>query len=346
MDISFGVVTYNSEKTIIETLESIRIQVEQFGRKHNNYLVISDDCSDDNTFELINLWSNKYKKLFDDVKIMKTKVNSGLCANYERLIKNISTNVFIQLAGDDLLSSESVYEKLSTLDEHELRVHLTLEFCGSTIWNRPENMRRQLFYSKYKHTNKRDIALLETVSPYSSVEICFFKKHYSDKCMDYMRTYRNFEDNTSLYYVLKNNKNVKFRFVMTPIVLYRREENSLTKMVDTTSQIAFLDDLYRFRKETFKNEKNFFVKVFLAFILWDGFLMKHRFDSSKCINRKITKMIENIQNKIVQKDSELQEYLVQYEKIVERENEHLKTIQNNASHFLKNELESVDQIYK
>lgn len=335
MEISFGVVTYNSEKTIIETLESIRFQVEQFGRTHKNYLVISDDCSNDDTCELLSIWIDKYKEIFSDIKVIQTAINSGLCVNYAQLIKNIHTNFFIPLAGDDLLSSGNVYDKLSTLDENELQVHLTLEFSGSTVWNKPENMKKQLYYSKYKHTNKRDITLLETLSPYSSVEIIFLKQHYTKDCMEYIKNYRNFEDDTSFYYVLRNNKDVKFRFVMTPLVLYRREENSLTKMIDTASQISFLDDLYKFKKEAFKNENNVFFKVFLWCILWDTFLMKHRFDASKCIDRRIIKYIEQRQSKKIQKDSQLMEYLENYKRIIARENEHLKLIQKNAMIFLK-----------
>ena len=335
MEVTFGVVTFNSEKTIIETLESIRIQVEQHGKKHNNYLVISDDCSNDQTVQFISLWTNKYEQIFEEVRIIQTQKNSGLCANYAQLMQNIKTELFIPLAGDDLISSGDIYHDLSSLHENEIRVHLTLEFCKETVYNKPEDMKRQLYYSKYKHTNRKDIVLLETLSPYSSVEICLFKKHYSDACMEYIKNYRNFEDDTSFYYVLKNNQDVTFRFVMTPIVLYRREEKSLTKMVDTTSQIAFLDDLYRFRKETFKREKNIFVKILLGLMLWENFLMKHRFEASKCLARKITKIIEQRNDKIIKKSEELSEYLTLYNEMIERESGHLKKIQTCAQDFLK-----------
>lgn len=335
MEISFGVVTYNSEKTIIETLESIRFQVEQFGRIHKNYLVISDDCSNDDTCELLSIWIDKYKEIFSDINVIQTEINSGLCVNYAQLIKNIHTNYFIPLAGDDLISSENVYDKLSELGANELRVHLTVEFSDSAVRIKPENMIKQLYYSKYKHTNKRDIVLLETLSPYASVEIIFLKQHYTKECMEYIKNYRNFEDDTSFYYVLRNNKDVKFRFVMTPLVLYRREENSLTKMVDTSSQIAFLDDLHRFRKETFKREKNIFVKILLGLMLWENFLIKHRFDASKCLARKITKIIEQRNDKIIKKSEELSEYLTLYNEIIERESGHLKKIQTCAQDFLK-----------
>lgn len=335
MEFSYGIVTYNSQNTIIETLESIRYQVAKYGGLHKNYLIISDDCSSDDTLDLVAKWIEKYGHIFDKISVEKTVENGGLCRNYAQMFEYISTNHFIQLAGDDLISSENVYDKLSTLDENELRVHLIVDFSDSAVWNKPENMIKQLYYSKYKHTNKRDIVLLETLSPYASVEIVFLKQHYTKECMEYIKNYRNFEDDTSFYYVLRNNKDVKFRFVMTPIVLYRREEKSLTKMVDTSSQIAFLDDLYRYRKETFRKEKNIFVKIYLYMMLWDNFLMKHRFDASRCIDRKIKKAIEQIQNKKIQKDSQLMEYLENYKRIIARENEHLKLIQKNAMIFLK-----------
>ncbi len=332
-EFTFGIVTYNSEQTVVETLESIKYQIEHFGKGIVSYLVLSDDCSTDRTLYIVREWLKNNHTLFRETNILTTACNSGLCINYAQMINHIKTEYFIQIAGDDLISSENIYEKLGTLGENELRVHLTLEFTETTIYNNPQNMIRQLFYSKYKHTNRRDIALLETLSPYSSVEICFFKKHYSDACMEYIRNYKNFEDDTSFYYVLKNNQDVTFQFVMTPIVLYRREKKSLTRMVDTTSQIAFLDDLYRFRKETFKKENHLLIKIFLGLILWDNFLMKHRFDASKCIDRKIKKLIQSRNSWLIQKDKQLQEYLIQYDEIVVRENNHLKKIQDKAKDF-------------
>ena len=335
-EFTFGIVTYNSERTVVETLESIKYQIEHFGNGIVSYLVLSDDCSTDRTLYIVREWLKNNNTLFRETSILTATYNSGLCVNYAQMVCHIKTEHFIQIAGDDLISSENIYEKLSTLGENELRVHLTLKFCGTSISNDPKDLRRQLFYSKYKHTNRRDIVLLETLSPYSTVEICLFKKHYSDACMEYIKNYRNFEDDTSLYYVLKNNQDVTFRFVMTPIILYRREEKSLTKMVDTTSQIAFLDDLYRFRKETFKREKNIFVKILLGLMLWDNFLMKHRFDASKCLDRKIKRLIEQRNDINIKKNKELSEYLAMYNKTIKRETDYLKEIQNYAIDFLKN----------
>ena len=52
--VSICVITYNSSKTVVETLESIKNQSYS-----NIELVVSDDCSPDNTVELVQQWLEK-----------------------------------------------------------------------------------------------------------------------------------------------------------------------------------------------------------------------------------------------------------------------------------------------
>ena len=59
--VSIIVMTYNSEKYILETLESVRAQTYK-----NIELLVTDDCSIDNTVELVNVWiqENKFRFLY------------------------------------------------------------------------------------------------------------------------------------------------------------------------------------------------------------------------------------------------------------------------------------------
>lgn len=54
--VSVSVITYNSAKTVLETLESIKAQTYQ-----NLELIVSDDCSTDNTVELCRNWIEQNK---------------------------------------------------------------------------------------------------------------------------------------------------------------------------------------------------------------------------------------------------------------------------------------------
>ena len=57
--ISVVVVTYNSEKTVIETLDSIASQTYK-----NIELIVSDDYSKDDTVKRMKLWIEDHKDFF------------------------------------------------------------------------------------------------------------------------------------------------------------------------------------------------------------------------------------------------------------------------------------------
>lgn len=335
MKFTYGIVTYNSESTIIETLESIKYQINLYGSDFENYLVISDDCSKDFTLNAIENWLQINRNIFYDVKVLSTKVNSGLCVNYSLMLENIKTDFFIQLAGDDLICSQNIYTKIIGIPENELHVFQKISFNSSGIINNLDDYVQQLFYSKFRHTNKKDLWILEVLSPYSSVEICFNKKHYSNGCLEYIKKFRNFEDDTSLFYILTHNKATYFNFDMAPLVLYRREDKSLTKIVNSPGQIAFLDDLYVFRKHTLKNEKNILVKMILVLIVWDNFLMKHRFAAERCLDRKIKCWINNYTKKKVLNDKKYEYDRIKYDLLIENESNYLKLIKDKTIEFYR-----------
>lgn len=96
--VSIVVITYNSEKFVIETLESAKTQTYQ-----NIELIISDDCSTDNTVEICSKWLTKNKRMFVRTKLLTVKNNTGISANLNRGC-NASNGLFIKLiAGDDIL---------------------------------------------------------------------------------------------------------------------------------------------------------------------------------------------------------------------------------------------------
>ena len=333
-EFTFGVVTYNSAATIIETLESIKYQIEQYGEEIQCYLIVSDDCSKDETETLVKMWIEKNRNLFKKTQVLKTNGNSGLCINYALLINNIKTNYFIQIAGDDLISSKNIFETLSDMKKDEIRVYMPILYDGNHVSITNENIGRQLFYRKIKHTNSKDIHILETLSPYCTVEITFLKEYYTVDSMEFIKQYRNFEDDTSLYYILKNNKNVTFSFRMEPFLLYRRSGTELTTSTNNASQILFLDDLYRFRRLTLKNEKNIPTKIFLVLSVWHHFLIKHRFDASNTMYKKIKHKIEVHRVNKGMKDLEYKIYQDKLNEFVKNEDSYLKTIKKISEIFL------------
>lgn len=106
--VSVVVITYNSSKYVLETLESIKNQTYK-----NIELVISDDCSTDETVKICREWVERNKNSFSNAVVITAKVNGGIPANCNQGLKNSHGKWIKLIAGDDLLLPtciESFYE--------------------------------------------------------------------------------------------------------------------------------------------------------------------------------------------------------------------------------------------
>ena len=71
--VSVPVITYNSSKTVLETLDSIYNQTYQ-----NLELIVSDDCSTDNTVGICREWIEAHKKRFVRTELLTVEKNTGV----------------------------------------------------------------------------------------------------------------------------------------------------------------------------------------------------------------------------------------------------------------------------
>lgn len=105
--VSVAVITYNSSKYVLETLDSIKAQTY-----YNIELIISDDCSTDNTVEICKTWVGDNKDRFADVKILVPSCNTGTAANCNRAIKASCGFWYKEIAGDDILMPDCIEKNL------------------------------------------------------------------------------------------------------------------------------------------------------------------------------------------------------------------------------------------
>ena len=101
--VSVPVITYNSSKFVLETLESIKAQTYQ-----NIELIISDDCSTDNTVELCQKWVEENKERFVRTQIITSDLNTGVSANGNRGRDACQGEWIKGIAGDDLLMPDCI----------------------------------------------------------------------------------------------------------------------------------------------------------------------------------------------------------------------------------------------
>ena len=91
--ISVLVITYNQEHLVSRAIDSILSQKDYIYE-----ICVSDDCSSDKTWEILNDYSNRYPGLF---KLNRNVPNIGIFENNEKVWSMPSGDIMYDLAGDD-----------------------------------------------------------------------------------------------------------------------------------------------------------------------------------------------------------------------------------------------------
>lgn len=102
--ISVGVITYNQESTIRQTLDSILAQKGDFDLE----LVIGEDCSPDGTYAICADYALRY---LDVVKLLPNTHNLGIMANFARVMRACTGDYIGICAGDDYWCDEHKLQK-------------------------------------------------------------------------------------------------------------------------------------------------------------------------------------------------------------------------------------------
>jgi alpha-1,3-rhamnosyltransferase len=107
------VITYNSSKFILETLDSIKAQT--YG---NIELIVSDDCSTDNTVSICQEWLSNNKDSFVSAKLITSEKNTGIAPNANRGWYQARGEWVKGLAGDDKLLPNCIMDNVSYVADH------------------------------------------------------------------------------------------------------------------------------------------------------------------------------------------------------------------------------------
>lgn len=117
--VSIAVITYNSARTIIETLESVSNQTYQ-----NIELIISDDCSTDDTIDICQNWLSYNSNRFVRVEFVSANKNTGVSANYNRAEAACQGEWVKCIAGDDILMPNCIQDCMDYVTEYPDTIYL------------------------------------------------------------------------------------------------------------------------------------------------------------------------------------------------------------------------------
>lgn len=140
--VSIIVVTYNSSKYVLETLESIKSQIYQ-----NIELIITDDCSTDNTIDICQSWLDLNKERFIHAELLTTLKNTGIPANCNRGLKASKGEFLKFIAGDDVILPEFIRKSLEFFNIDET---IAVTYTSSSMIDEKSILIEDLSTDKYK----------------------------------------------------------------------------------------------------------------------------------------------------------------------------------------------------
>ena len=107
------VATYNSSKYVLETLESIKNQTYP-----HLSLIITDDCSTDDTVDICKKWVGLNESRFVETQILESQINTGISGNGNRGAAACKTKWVKGIAGDDLLMPNCIQDNVDYVLSH------------------------------------------------------------------------------------------------------------------------------------------------------------------------------------------------------------------------------------
>jgi len=257
--VSVVVLCFNSENTIIATLNSISEQ--KFNLK-NIELVISDDASVDATRMLLEDWISCNKKRFHSVIDIYHSNNIGTVKNLDNAYKRTSGEWIKVIAGDDLLTENCISDYIMATKMSENRAFLSYmqtfsEDNGSYVKQNilpPENQAYLLMNGSVDEQKK---FLLN--SSFSATPSLFIAKSLLEEIGYLDGNFFLMEDYP--LWIKINNFGEKIGFLPKITVLYRVQE-SVSRSKKRIVNLTFLNDMVLLEKRIIKNLNPFTISYF------------------------------------------------------------------------------------
>ena len=120
--VSVVVVTYNSAKTVVETLDSVKNQTYD-----NLELIVTDDCSKDDTCLVVDRWIQENEGRFSRVCKKYSNINTGPASNGNRGIEDAIGKYIKVMSGDDCLVDNAIERYVVFLQREGI------QFCVSNL---------------------------------------------------------------------------------------------------------------------------------------------------------------------------------------------------------------------
>ena len=259
--VSIVVITYNSAKYVLETLESTKAQTYQ-----NIELIISDDGSQDQTVELCEKWLSYNKQRFVNSQIITVEKNTGIPANSNRGVRASKGEWIKLIAGDDALTERGISEFINTKksESHLFQTVCVIYkdvFCDQQLLGKSGSSSTKSFFclsSTYQYK------LLKYWNFLSAPTVFFKSEIFNTIAFD--EAFKKIEDYP--FWIIATKNGYKIGFVDVVTVKYRIHSDSVQNHAEVNSYLYKKSKFELINSIIKKYYKNiFFVRLYNLIIL-------------------------------------------------------------------------------
>ena len=230
--VSIIVITYNSAKYVLETLESAKAQT------YNNIeLIVTDDCSTDETVNICKKWIEENKNRFVRTKLITVARNSGISPNCNRGLKEAKGKWIKFIAGDDMLIYNCIETNMNLVKDSEHSF-----FFSKMKFTQKNERLREIFDNGYKLFNSVDVQLKIILrGNVLTAPSSFIRLKTLIKLEGFDERFPMLEDYPMWLKAAKNNYKIIFNDVET--VIYRISNDGISQSQTATNKKLFLKNL-------------------------------------------------------------------------------------------------------
>jgi glycosyltransferase involved in cell wall biosynthesis len=241
IELSIIIPLFNSKFFILETLSSVSNQLKTLSFQNSVEIIVVDDGSTDDSFEIANNFLLLNLKNF---KIFR-QTNSGVSAARNLGIKNASGNYVLFLDSDDLLHKNFIDYFLSVKNNENYSHFFNFSYL---IDNKIKNNNFKFSKSKQLIPISDFFEFLFKKKIIVSVSILIFKKKLLNLHSLFFN--ENLNNGEDLIFILNYLLKTNLRFIISNkqnVLLYRIREGSATRSYNS-SKFNFLIELIHLRK--------------------------------------------------------------------------------------------------
>lgn len=261
--VSVPIITYNSAKTIVETLDSVYNQTYK-----NLELIISDDCSTDNTVDICIRWLSEHENRFVRTKLITTKHNSGLSANQNNALTECRGEWIKDFDGDDIMLPHCISTYIAyVLDHPEVEYVFSKIKCFDGTPDRRAKMEEFFIYDFFSWSPKEQYDFFTTQRNCIPSLGSFYNKDaiVRKHGITYDERIPLIDDWPRWINLLTHG--VKLHFIDEVLTLYRMSENALSSQTTQTTaydkSYALVYQYYGFKNDCKKNGKRYAINRYL-----------------------------------------------------------------------------------